>query len=240
MNEVKSIRMMKKGIVMCSYMNRALLAKRKFRTMRAGSLKILSREADSWEVDCKVSDAVYMRIVGRPDIASRRFSSQYEVGDRLYVKETFRYANFMLGCGGCACGVEYKADGKIYFNKKASKFAGKKENKDKKGQHAKWRPSIFMPKWATRIFMTVTKVTVQRPQELMPEECEVEGITGKTLSTPVRGQPYGIYSCDNGLNYSTPIEAFEALWNSLHGEGSYDRNEWCFVYYWKNIEIKGD
>ena len=224
-----------KGIVMCSYMNRALLAKRKFRTMRAGSLKILSREADSWEVDCKVSDAVYMRIVGRPDIASRRFSSQYEVGDRLYVKEAYKIFD-----------VKNRQVTGMYLADRTGI-----EAKLSKSEWDKWRrrdyphkatSGRFMYKSLARIFMTVTKVTVQRPQELTNEECIAEGIYGHEEQFGKYYNLQTIYAAfpEKGGGFTTAKEAFECLWDSLHGEGSYDRNEWCFVYHWKNIEIKGD
>ena len=214
-----------KGIVMCSYMNRALLAKRKFRTMRAGSLKILSREADSWEVDCKVSDAVYMRIVGRPDIASRRFSSQYEVRDRLYVKEAYEIdrASLILPKSPRLIGGKYLVDGSRF----TVQLTNQEWNLFSKRSHP-YRPTSgrFMYKSLARIFMTVTKVTVQRPQELTAKEWVDEGIYDPRIGWADQPDVY--------------IMLGKNLRDSLHGEGSYDRNEWCFVPHWENIEIKGD
>jgi len=78
------------------------------------------------------------------------------------------------------------------------------------------RTGRFMPRWACRLFLELTDVRVERVQDITPEECETEGITGETLASPVRGQPYEQYFNGDGLIYNSPVEAFASFWNCIY------------------------
>lgn len=83
----------------------------------------------------------------------------YEVGDILYVRETFK--RNMDGYSGIDFGgYSYKADCKKVF----------------KDSYNPWRPSIHMPKEAARIFLKVTDVRVERLQDITEEQAEKEGV----------------------------------------------------------------
>ena len=99
----------------------------------------------------------------------------------------------------------------------------------------KWHPSIHMPRWASRLTLEITDVRVERVQKISPMDCEAEVITGKTLASPVRGQPYEEYENKDGIIYTTPILAFAALWDSINlnrGFG-WDMNPFCWVITFK-------
>lgn len=80
----------------------------------------------------------------------------------------------------------------------------------------KWRPSIHMPRWASRITLTVTEVMVQRLQEISEADAVAEGVHAvRTLS-------------EGSTEFSAPshIESFRGLWNSLHGPDAWTANPW--------------
>lgn len=79
----------------------------------------------------------------------------------------------------------------------------------------RWRPSIHMPRWASRITLTVTDVRVQRLQDISEADIAAEGIK--------RGFSGGQHG-EEGL-----YEDFSDLWNSLHGPDAWDANPWVVV-----------
>lgn len=76
------------------------------------------------------------------------------------------------------------------------------------------RPSIHMPRWASRLTLTVTDVRVQRLQEISEADAIAEGVCEDPLETPL----------DAGQE---PLRhLFADLWNSLHGPDAWDANPW--------------
>ena len=86
------------------------------------------------------------------------FKSSYQVGDILYVRETWGFDNHNW---------LYKAD-----------FSD--ENLIKLKRLLIWHPSIHMPKKAARIFLRVTDVRVERLQDIPPKEAGNEGVSWET------------------------------------------------------------
>jgi hypothetical protein len=82
----------------------------------------------------------------------------------------------------------------------------------------KWRPSIHMPRWASRLTLTVTEVRVQRLQNISEADAVAEGIiaTHEGWATDAHGRHWG----------PTARDAYRILWNDLHGPGSWDANPW--------------
>ena len=76
----------------------------------------------------------------------------------------------------------------------------------------RWRPSIHMPRSASRLTLTVTEVRVQRLQDISEEDARAEGIEGEFLPWP--------------QGYWTYRPYFAELWNSLHGPDAWDANPW--------------
>lgn len=67
----------------------------------------------------------------------------------------------------------------------------------------KWRPSIHMPRWASRITLDVEAVRVERLQDITDEDAAAEGVEYRTV--------------------------FAELWESINGRGSWDLNPWVWV-----------
>ena len=74
-----------------------------------------------------------------------------------------------------------------------------------------WKPSIHMPRRASRITLEIVNVRVERLQDISPDDCRAEGIR---------------CTIDYGGEY---IAWFERLWESIHGENSWDENPWLWV-----------
>ncbi|OVE45700.1 hypothetical protein CBW21_22155 [Chromobacterium violaceum] len=81
----------------------------------------------------------------------------------------------------------------------------------------RWRPSIHMPRWASRILLEITDVRVERLQDISEEDAVAEG---------------GPVDHPNG----TARGWFEQLWEKLNGAGSWDANPWVWVIEFKRIE----
>ncbi|OKS28154.1 hypothetical protein [Pseudomonas aeruginosa] len=160
-------------------------------------------------------------------------------GDRLWVRETWTDVNM---CGAPA--LAYRADEDIRdlmeepgflddrgaFNYddprvKPYPFACWYAELDQ----ARWRPSIHMPRWASRILLEITAVRVERLQDISEEQALAEG---------VRGEPcdHARQACaDIGCWGDTAKGAFGFLWESLNGEGSWAANPWVWVVEFKRV-----
>ncbi len=91
------------------------------------------------------------------------------------------------------------------------------------------RPSIHMPRWASRILLEIIAVRVERLQDISEEQALAEG---------VRGEPcdHARQACaDIGCWGDTAKGAFGFLWESLNGEGSWAANPWVWVVEFKRV-----
>ncbi len=87
----------------------------------------------------------------------------------------------------------------------------------------RWSPSIFMPRWASRLTLRITSVSVERVQEITEEDAMREGVKAESVST----HP-GIYS------YRAP---FVELWDSINSERGFgwDANPWVWVVAFERV-----
>lgn len=104
-----------------------------------------------------------------------------EPGDRLWVRESFQYAD------SGQQDVFYAAD----------------DERSSVG----WRPSIYMPRWASRLTLEVTKVRVERIQEISEEDAVAEGVF------PQENDPVPPM-------VPKAREQFQRLWDSINGDRS--------------------
>lgn len=136
---------------------------------------------------------------------------RYAPGDRLWVREAFN--------GPKAYEVN-KYPIKDWGNKPFWFVAD-----GKPPEHLAWqfwpkaRPSIHMPRMASRITLTVTEVRVQRLQAISAEDSIAEGVQCETCEAMNQ-------SACHGRGCFASIDAFRALWNSLHGPDAWGANPW--------------
>jgi hypothetical protein len=85
----------------------------------------------------------------------------------------------------------------------------------------RWHSPIHMPRWASRLTLTVTDVRVQRLNDISEADARAESCEA-TGWQPSYGNP------DNaGCEESIPAtDAFAELWTSIHGPDAWDRNPW--------------
>lgn len=142
------------------------------------------------------------------DFTPTRYVNQpYEVGDILYVRETFRYVDLCsIGWDG---DIDYE-DKTIQY--KASQKEFEEKYKDVASEYEEWKPSIHMPKSEARIFLKVTNVRVERLQDITPRGAIKEGCNGK-------------YNYDE-YDSSESIRMFVDLWNSTIKKQDLDKYGW--------------
>ncbi|HFG1702722.1 TPA: hypothetical protein ACGF0Y_000424 [Vibrio cholerae] len=126
--------------------------------------------------------------------------------DLIYVRETFRLFNHSDECGCsdyCSCPPSGTP---VYF----ANCGGDSERK--------WKPSIHMPRAASRLTLKVTDVRVERVQDITEEQAIKEGIN-KHHQLPAFKSPIGYHT--------SPVYAFEELWNSIYG--NWEENPYVWV-----------
>lgn len=90
----------------------------------------------------------------------------------------------------------------------------------------KWRPSIHMPRAASRITLEVTGVRVERLQDISEADAMAEGIQ----------RIAGRYTFNGGLHESrTAVESYRYLWESINGTESWSANSWVWVVEFRRV-----
>jgi len=134
------------------------------------------------------------------------------VGDRLWVRETWTpdhagfYPHFPI-CYRADFGTEYdRENGKVFSSEQNAWFP------------FRWRPSIHMPRAASRITLEITGVRVERLNEISEEDARAEGVQ--------KGM-----ACDD----YTHVGHFRSLWESINGKDSWSANPWVWVISFERV-----
>ncbi len=151
-------------------------------------------------------------------------------GDRLWGRETWRRAS----CGRPI----FRAD---YASETAAIIDG--------GPHAdiRWRPSIHMPRAASRITLDITGVRVEQLLDISEEDAKAEGLGCVTKDGSL--YKYGIPDLDglpgndnHGWHWKEwerdPRNAYHKLWEQINGPGSAVDNPWVWVIEFKRVEAR--
>lgn len=144
-------------------------------------------------------------------------------GDHLWVKETWRTGSALAHCKPSdlakGAAIQYEADKRTNIN-----------NHEEGAPHYGWgriRQSIFMRRWMSRITLEVTAIRVQRLQDITPADALAEGLAhGFTLND---NPGFGLPEWHQELYRISPIDAYQLLWESIHGPGSWQENPYVWV-----------
>jgi hypothetical protein len=148
---------------------------------------------------------------------------KYEVGDILWVRETFETVPVQKATvygtdSVIEHVVKYKADGSECLNK--------------------WKPSIFMPKPACRIFLKIKSIRLERLQEISESDAKAEGVAQKfsILFNECRYKDYANVKDD----WRSAVGSFQSLWASINGIDAWDEDPFVWVYEFEKIEKPDD
>lgn len=160
---------------------------------------------DGSRLPCPEEVAIWNRTTGTT------ITMPYQVGDRLWVRETWAVGSIYDGMPPRDinpegkpgwCGIRYAAtDARLGI---------------------KDRSSIHMPRWASRITLHVTDVRVERLQDISEEDAIAEGIEW-------REGCWGTWDADGTMRCGgsgDPREAFRCLWININGSDAWASNPW--------------
>ncbi|GAI20366.1 unnamed protein product, partial [marine sediment metagenome] len=214
------------GIMMSTEMVKAILDGRKTMTRRTWGLEKVNKNPDNfWLLDFISNNTI--AVFDQPSGEIITIKCPYGgVGDWLWVKETFwiehdsdwdEYSGKLLDCGiniaeddwaevrYCATDMEPSGDYvplSVYSK----------------------RPSIHMPRWASRIWRQITEIRAERLQDITEGDARSEGIDASNAI-----EWYG----EDDPNYPDEFNAqisFKYLWDSLNAKAGHgwDKNEWVW------------
>ena len=143
-------------------------------------------------------------------------------GDRLWVRETWMAFDKDR--------IHYRAD--YAFDPKGDKEAG-----------ITWRPSIFMPRSASRITLEITDVRVQRLQEISEDDAEAEGVEDyhlrncRVFSPTYNSEGVCVDPGDCTCSNYSYQESFADLWDSINAKRGlgWDKNPWVWALSFKRV-----
>ncbi|WP_049202633.1 hypothetical protein [Serratia marcescens] len=226
--------MKERPVIFNSEMVRAILDGRKTQTRRVMAVQPESNQFGL----LRITDSTKRSDIGKYHWAesnatgthqrSALFSCPFgQVGDRLWVRETWSDVN-LEGIPA----VAYRADGDVYSPMDDESFLdeyGAFNYEDHRvtkyhfaawysdlieGIEGVWRPSIHMPRWASRITLEITGVRVERLNDISEEDAKAEGV--KAGVSP-------------GHEHMMHQVAFRELWQSIYSEESWSANPWVWV-----------
>lgn len=140
------------------------------------------------------------------------YSPYGQVGDILWVRETFGYnrnGNIHFKVSVCSPEFDKPADG--------------------------WKPSIHMPKAASRIWLQITDIRVERLQDITEEDCMKEG--AKIFESFSVKHPSSVGN--RLIVFNRTVSSFLSLWISLNGNDSFIANPWVWVISFKVLSTTG-
>ncbi|HIB5812271.1 hypothetical protein RZO95_25380 [Klebsiella variicola subsp. variicola] len=224
--------MTERGMIFNGEMVRAILDGRKTltrRIMKPQPKPSKSRPGDFWFSSKKLESMVHVSDLapGNSPIADYHLFIQEHccpfgaVGDRIWVRETFSPVDDTQYGG--EKWVDYRATPKFEASHPAGWDCAPND-----AEALKWRPSIHMPRWASRILLEITDVRVERLNAISQADAIAEGAPPSHPSIDCVSQEYGFPDFSRSW--------FGQTWQHIYGEESWDANPWVWVIEFKRVE----
>ncbi|EOY65792.1 TPA: morphogenetic protein [Klebsiella pneumoniae subsp. pneumoniae] len=192
--------MKERGMIFNGEMVRAILDGRKTQTRRPVKFPVLDKN-----LGCELAGN---ELAGELSAGNYLNSAFGKPGDRIWVRETWARYNIDQNSHDIAYRATTPADWP---------------------EEGRWRPSIHMPRWASRILLEITDVRVERLNAISQENAQAEGME-LTGWRPTYSDP------DSGGEVMTPYDNFAELWSSIYGDESWKANPWVWVIEFKRVE----
>ena len=210
-------------ILFSAPMVRAILEDRKTVTRRAIKIQpqmVTDRSIEPWTGDAEVLFKQLQR--------AGRNCPYGKPGDRLWVRETWYCDHFEVQKGPYLQPADMhdldqsSEDGELVYA--ADGLAPYEQ------EQPTWKPSIHMPRWASRILLEITDVRVERLQDISGDQAQAEGVDAAMCQKYLETAP-SRFECKEAV-----IHGFAGLWQSINGEESWRSNPWVWVVEFKRVQ----
>jgi hypothetical protein len=206
--------MKERPILFSAPMVRAILDGTKTQTRRVVKLPIIDKSFGCEIAGCEING----------ELESGHLISPYgEVGDQLWVRETFAEV------GTCdPQWILYRASDYMQQVRKYGfdNYLAEKE--------VKWKPSIFMPRYASRIQLEITNIRVERLTVISEDDSYAEGIERLYPDSPEHNHA-SIMIGNGHYNFNKAAGCYKFLWEHINGAGSWAKNPWVWVIEFKRV-----
>lgn len=136
-------------------------------------------------------------------------------GDRLWVREGFSGPHYQSKCRPS----EWSDSDPIWY------WA---DGNPEGGDWTRNKPSIHMPRWASRILLEVTGVRVEKLRDISESDAKAEGARS---ADPATGR-----ECILDPSMGSYRLHYRDIWESINGPGAWDANPWVWVIEFKVLE----
>lgn len=145
-----------------------------------------------------------------------------KIGDKLWVREDYGLHGVDDLEAADLTNIVYRAD-----------------DPDWKGNTSgrRWRPGLFMPRWASRFLLELTDVRVERVDSISEADAAAEGFAaGRVAGSEMaeRNLGGGLVVSSPGL-YASAAGAFQLYWIQMHGQDAYDLDPWVWALSFKRL-----
>lgn len=190
--------------------------------------------------------------LGNTDYLMREIAPRYwtkiKPGDRLWVRESwwiatrYSYGTTPGGDEVAPAPLAYRRSDPIHYAADgnppncANKHYGPNGLRPGSGAfaapdpYAVWikKPSIHMPRWASRLTLIVTGVKVERLQDISEADAIAEGIESDT-------DGWKDYLMPSTQCCGSAVDSYRTLWDHINGPGAWDKNPWVVAYTYRPI-----